>query len=135
MRDDAGIVTTYVAIIAAGLLFVTGLVVDGGAKITTYMRASELADGAARAGAQAVDQGSLYAEGQVHLNAAEAEQRVNDYMANAEHPGAADILAINGNTITVRVTLWQQAKMLVGTSQNISATETATAVRGVEAGS
>jgi Putative Flp pilus-assembly TadE/G-like len=134
-RDDAGIVTTYVAIMTIGFLLVTGLVVDGGGKIATYMEASQLADGAARAGAQAVDQGALYANGEVHINPDQAHQLVNDYMAEAKHPGDAEVLGINGNTITVRVTLWQQAKILVGASRNVSATASATALRGVETGS
>jgi hypothetical protein len=134
-RDDAGMVTTYVAIVATALILMTGLVVDGGAKIRTYIEASDLADGAARAGAQAVDQGDLYADGRVHINAAEATRRAREFAASSGHAGAIELVTVNGNTVTVRVRLWQQAKMLVGTSAWITAQESATALRGVDTGS
>ena len=128
-------ITTYVAIVATSLILMTGLVVDGGAKIRTYVEASHLADGAARAGAQAVEEGSLRTSGLVRIDAADARERASQYVAD-NGPDSAEVVSatVNGNTITVRVRIWQQAKMLQGTSQWIAATESATALRGVETG-
>jgi hypothetical protein len=134
-RDDRGMITTYVAIVATSLILMTGLVVDGGAKIRTYVEASHLADGAARAGAQAVDENTLYASGRVRIDAAEATQRAREYVADSG-PDSAEVVhvAVNGNTVTVTVQIWQRSKMLQNTSQWIAATESATALRGVETG-
>lgn len=131
--DERGMVTIYVAIMAAALLFMTGFVVDGGGKITTYMRATSLAGNAARAGAQAADQGELYRTGTVRIDAAEAEQLVDEYLATAECPGCGDTTVV-GNTVTVTVTLTYSPKMLLGGDREIVASESATAVRGVETG-
>lgn len=132
-RGDEGVITTYVAIVATSLLFVTGLVVDGGAKISTYIRASNLAGSAARAGAQAVDEGQLYATGDVVIEPARAEELALEYLAAAGYPGSGDI-DVAGNTVTVEVTLTQTPVMLPGGSQDITARKTATAQRGVETG-
>ena len=134
LRDDRGVVTTYVAILATALLFVTGLVVDGGGKISTYIEASNLASGAARAGAQAVDQAELYDTGDVVIDPAEAEELASNYLAAAGHPGTGAI-EVDGNTVTVAVTLTHNPKMLPIEAQAITADESATALRGVETGS
>jgi Flp pilus assembly protein TadG len=132
--DDRGVVSTYVAILATALLFVTGLVVDGGGKIATYIEASNLASSAARAGAQAVDQAELYDTGDVVIDPAEAEELANAYLAAADHPGTG-VVEVDGNTVTVTVTLTHVPKMLPIGSQAITADESATALRGVETGS
>jgi len=132
-RDDKGIVTTYVAIVATSLLFVTGLVVDGGSMIATYMEASNLAGSAARAGAQAVDEAQLYATGDVVLDREQATELALEYLATAGHPGTGTV-SVDGNTVTVLVELPHASKMLPGGPPTISADESATALRGVETG-
>lgn len=134
-RDDQGMVTLYVAIMATALMvFVTGLVVDGGGRITTYMRASSLAGNAARAAAQAADQGELYRSGTVVIDPGEAQQLVDDYLTAADCAGCGRIDDIAGNTITVTVTVTYDPKLLPGGPVELVATETATALRGVETG-
>ena len=132
--DDQGMVTIYVATMAAALLFMTGFVVDGGGKIATYMRASSLAGNAARAGAQAADQAELYRTGTVRINGPEAEQLADEYLATAGCPPGCGATSVVGNTVTVTVTLTHSPKMLPGGPQEIAASESATAVRGVETG-
>lgn len=131
--DDRGMVTIYVAVMAASLLFMTGFVVDGGGKIATYMRASSLAGNAARAGAQAADQGELYRTGTVTIDAVEAEDLVDEYLVTAGCPGCGQT-TVAGNTVTVTVTMTYSPKMLLGGDRTIVASESATAVRGVETG-
>lgn len=132
-RSDDGVVTTYVAIVATTLLFVAGLVVDGGGKITTYIRASNLAGSAARAGAQAADEGALYANGEVVIDLVEAEELAYQYLADAGYPGSGQV-SVDGDTVTVTVSLTHDPMMLPVGTQEIQATESATAVRGVETG-
>jgi Flp pilus assembly protein TadG len=132
--DERGMVTIYVAIMATALIFVTGLVIDGGAKIATYMEASNLAANAARAGAQAADQGELYSTGTVVIDPDEAEQLVDEYLTTAGCPPGCGDTTVEGNTVTVTVTLQQTRKMLPGGSVSIVAASSATALRGVETG-
>lgn len=134
--DDRGVVATYVAFLAGPLLLVTGLVVDGGGTIATYIEASNLASGAARAGAQAVDQDALYQTGEVVLLEDEAEERAAGYLLAAS--GGVEDFSVDvngaGNTVTVSVTLIHDPRMLPTGSQPITAEASATALRGVEAG-
>jgi hypothetical protein len=127
-------VTTYVAIVATSLILMTGLVVDGGGKIATYVEASQLADGAARAAAQAVSQADLYQSGTVRLDAAGANARARGFAARSNHRGAIYRVVTRGNTVTVTVRLRMTAKMLPGMTGFVYATESATALRGVETG-
>lgn len=52
--DDRGVVTAFVVIFAVALVFMCGLVVDGGRLLNAHRRARDVADSAARAGAQAI---------------------------------------------------------------------------------
>ncbi len=53
-RDEGGQVTAFVTMFMVALVFVAGLVVDGGRLIAAKRRADNRAEQAARAGAQAV---------------------------------------------------------------------------------
>ena len=133
--DDRGVVATYVAFLAGPLLLVTGLVVDGGGKIATYIEASNLAGGAARAGAQAVDEGALYTTGEVVLIEDDAEEAAATYLIAAGGVEEYDVdVDSDGDTVTVSVTLIHDPKMLPTGSQAITAEASATVLRGVEAG-
>jgi Flp pilus assembly protein TadG len=130
-RDDRGVVTAYVAIVATGLIFVAGLVHDGGQMINTYLEASDLAGNAARAGAQATSSAELYRSGRVQLDADDAESRAQAFLARAGHPGAGTV-RVDDNEVTVTVTLHQSARILPIGPRTLEATASATAVRGVE---
>jgi Flp pilus assembly protein TadG len=130
-HDDRGVVTAYVAIIATGLIFVAGLVHDGGRMINTYLEASDLAGNAARAGAQATNADELYRSGTVRLNPEEAEDRAHAFLARAGHGGAGSV-RVDGDVVTVTVTLHQSSQILPIGPRTLEATASATAVRGVE---
>ena len=55
LHGDEGMVTAFVAILAVSIIFVTGLVLDGGYVLAAKREANNLAEQAARAGAQHVD--------------------------------------------------------------------------------
>jgi hypothetical protein len=94
-------VTAFVAILACGLLVVTGLVVDGGIALTAEVTAMSQAEDAARAGAQAVDLPRLRTNRTVTLDPAAARQGAQDYLAAAGAHGSAQATT---QQVTVRVT-------------------------------
>ena len=57
--DDDGSVSVYLAVWAVALMAMAGLVIDGGAAIAARARAADLAQQAARAGADALSPVSL----------------------------------------------------------------------------
>lgn len=130
---DRGSVTPFVAIIAGGLIFVAGMVYDGGMVLSTYTRAGDLAANAARAAAQATDPAELYATGTVRLDEDDARARADALLAQAGHPGTGDV-NVEGNQVTVTVTLQHNPRILPISARSISASASATAVRGVEGG-
>jgi Flp pilus assembly protein TadG len=130
-RNDRGMMSGFVAALATGLLFMTGLVYDGGRMINTYMEASNLASNAARAAAQAADTGELYRSGAVRLDLADAQARANAYLDQAGHHGQRTV-TVNGDTATVTLTIGLRARILPIGTRTIRATASATAQRGVE---
>jgi hypothetical protein len=120
----------FVAILAVGLVFVTGLAWDGGQYIKTYVEANNLAEAAARAGAQASDPGELLV-GRVGVDAADAQTRVAELLADAGHAGAGET-TVSGERVTVTVTLTQPSHILSLGPRQITATASATPTRGVE---
>jgi hypothetical protein len=131
--DDRGWVTASVAILAVSLLFVTGLVIDGGRRISAYMRASDLAANAARAGAQAADRSVLYESGVTTLDPGEATAAALGFLADAGHPGTGAVDSVVGNQVTVTVTLEHQSIILDWADATVTASATSTATPGVNA--
>ena len=129
-EDDRGMFSGFVAILAVGLMFVAGLAWDGGQYIKTYVEANNLAEAAARAGAQASDPAELLV-GRVGVDAADARVRVADLLADAGHAGAGQA-TVSGERVTVTVTLTQPSHILPLGPRRITATASATPTRGVE---
>jgi hypothetical protein len=124
-------ISAYVAGMGAALLMVAGAVYDGGRFVNAYGEASDLAGNAARAAAQAADQGELYRSGTVRLDSAEATRRAIEFLDVANPDAAADVF-VEGNTVTVTVSLTSTPRILPIGTRTIRATATATAQRGVE---
>jgi hypothetical protein len=129
--DDRGVFSIFGALVAAALVFVAGLAYDGGQYIKTYVEANNLAESAARAGAQAADPRDLLT-GTTNIDPGAAQARVAESLANAGHGDAART-TVSGARVTVTVTLSQPAHILPLGPRSISATATANAARGVEA--
>lgn len=124
-------ISAYVAGMGAALLVVAGAVYDGGRFVNTYGEASDLAGNAARAAAQATDRGELYRTGGVQLDPTDANQRAIDFLAVANPDAEVDV-AVDGNTVTVTVSITSSPRILPIGARTIRATATATAQRGVE---
>jgi hypothetical protein len=132
-RDDRGQITPALVVLVLGAYFALGLVVDGGRSLGAYVRAHDLAQSAARAGAQATQPDDL-AVGTTRVDAASAEAAVAEFMATAGNPGSANV-TVNGTEVTVTVTVTQSMLFLPpGGSRQFSGRASTTATRGVEAG-
>ena len=129
-RNERGVVTAFVAILATGLLMAAALVHDGGQVLARYREATDLARSAARAGAQAVDRPGLDTA-DVRVDASGARRRVDDYLADAGHPGTAAV-TVEDDQVTVRVTLASDTHFLPIGPGEVTATASATAVAGVD---
>jgi Flp pilus assembly protein TadG len=128
-RDDRGQATAFIAVVATALIMVAGLAYDGGQFLRAYLEASDLAEAAARAGAQATGVDDLFG-GETSLDPALAEANVNTFVAETGHPGAATT-SVDPDSVTVTITLSRPAHILPLGTKSISATATAQPARGV----
>jgi Flp pilus assembly protein TadG len=126
LHNERGAVSTFLAVLALALLAAVGLVVDGGRKVNTLREASNLADNAARAGAQAIDLDTLRTDGTVRLLPGAAEQEALDYLAELGH--SATEIIVTDDTITVTVELTVDPVLLPTGQITVTATETASAI-------
>ena len=125
VRNERGVVSTFLAVIALAMLMAAGLAIDGGRKINALLEASHLADNAARAGAQAVDLDTLRTSGDLRLLPEEAAVRVDQYLTSLGHTGEITVV---GDTVTVTVSLTVDPVLLPMGPITVTATETAAAV-------
>jgi len=88
---ESGAVAPLVAVMLLGLLALAALVVDGGVLFAARRDLQGMADGAARAGAMAVDEGLLRETGAVRLDAAVARTAARRYLETAGFEGVARI--------------------------------------------
>ncbi len=109
VREESGSVTPLVAVMLLGLLAVAALVVDGGVLFAARRDLQALADGAARAGAMAVDIQRLRETELVRLDPEEAEEAVRQYLDAAGFNGTstirADILSVTVHLSETRPTV------------------------------
>lgn len=109
-RDETGAVTAFVTIFAVALLFVAGLVIDGGYVLAARRTAIDEADAAARAGAQAVSSSTLrQTNGPVMIDEAVARQRVETYLQSTGHAGT---VTVTGDVVSVDVTFTRKMTLL-----------------------
>lgn len=131
MKDERGAVTAFVACFAVALIAVFGLVVDGGLILATRRQAFNVADAAARVGAQGVDESALRSGRPLTLDALDARRRALDYLTVAGLDGTVEIV---GDRITVTVTAERELSVLGFTGMGpveVTATGTARAVQAV----
>jgi hypothetical protein len=106
---ESGMVTAFVVIFTLALLLMAGLVLDGGLALAAKVQAIDDAQAAARAGAQAIDIPTYRASGQITLDPAQATADAQHYLAAAGHTGT---VAVNGEQVTVTVTITQATQIL-----------------------
>ncbi|MFB7636950.1 TadE/TadG family type IV pilus assembly protein [Streptomyces sp. NPDC056149] len=101
LADDRGQATAFVVGIAAALWLFAGIVVDGGLALAGKAQALDVAQEAARTGAQQLDIDRLRDHQDVRLVRAEAAQAARGYVSSVGDTGSA---AVKGNAVTVHVT-------------------------------
>jgi len=130
---DDGQVTAFVVVMVGALILVAGLVIDGGLALAARVRATDEAQAAARAGAQAIDLATYRQSGTIILDPTAATDAAQQYLTNTSDRGQ---VAVTGDLITVTVQVTQPTQVLdiVGLhSLTVSGTASATAVRGITA--
>ena len=99
-----------VAVMLLGLLAMAALVIDGGLLFAERRDLQASADGAARAGAMAIDEDLLRETGAVRLDSAAARTAAERYLDGA---GVEGTVRIDANMLSVSVDLEQQRPTLM----------------------
>lgn len=131
-RRDEGSVTLFAAVTMVGMLALLGLAVDGGQQIEAARRADALAEGAARAGGQAINLPDAVQGDRPTLDPGAAVAAAQAYLSGVRVTG---VVRVTGpTTLTVRVTIHRHTAFLslLGIDE-LTATGNATArlARGV----
>lgn len=121
ITDDSGIATIWALSVAVACLLMAGLVLDGGTILRARSSAYDLAGGAARAGAQELDQQSL-AEGRINVDSDAARRTVLAWLALRDTSGS---VVVDGDTVTV--TIRDEVPLQILRPASVTVTETASA--------
>ena len=126
--------TAFVTIFTVALIFVIGLVLDGGSLLAAKRQADNEAESAARAGVQALSVDRLRSSGDQELDPAQAAIAVNQHLSRL---GRAGTVAVAGDSVTVTISIEQPLQILgIGGLAQVTVTGQGTArtVRGVDQG-
>jgi Flp pilus assembly protein TadG len=102
-------VTVFVVIIFSSLVLLAGLVLDGGYTLAAKMRAISAADGAARAGAQAIQNAAYRDKGEVTFDTYAAVASGNAYL---EDSGIEGTTTVENGVVVVRTKVPQSMAIL-----------------------
>jgi Flp pilus assembly protein TadG len=132
--NDEGIVTAFVVIFAVALVFVCGLVLDGGRVLAAKREANNLAESAARAGAQAISDDAVRRSSAVILDGTAAQTAACDFLSRARQPcGNGTFVSTDGNEVTVTVRSSVDLLLLLVGTQTFTVDRSACVVRGITA--
>jgi uncharacterized membrane protein len=132
VRDDEGMVTAFVVVFALALVFVSGLVVDGGRMLAEARAVDNLADSAARAGAQAISEDRVRAGDTIVLDEDEAQRLACVFLERTGRScGGGTTVTVTGNDVTVRVEGRIDLLLLPGADKTVSAEGTACVAIGI----
>ncbi|WP_060954419.1 pilus assembly protein TadG-related protein [Streptomyces hygroscopicus] len=106
---DRGQVTAFVIGVVAALWLFAGIVVDGGLALAGKARALDVAQEAARTGAQQLDVGRLRSADDIRLSHGKATRSATSYVVATGDTGRA---TVRGDEVTVWVTHHQRAQIL-----------------------
>ncbi len=130
---DEGAVSLLFVIVAIAVVSAIALVVDGGRRLGALTEAQDLADNAARAGAQAVDAQVFRDTGEPEIDEPQARANIAAFMASIDTSSEAAVSSIEvvGSNVTVEITI-AAPRSIVWPSRTVSATETANAIAGTD---
>lgn len=125
---DRGSITAYLLITTVAIFALAGLVLDGGAALAAHGRAADVAQQAARAGADALDESSLRSATPAGLTAHPTSARAAASKVLAAAGVTGEITVDGGRvTVTARVTKPAAILSIVGISE-VGGTAMATAI-------
>jgi Flp pilus assembly protein TadG len=129
-KDDRGAVTAFATVFTVAVLFVFGLVYDGGRMLAAQRQADNEAAGAARAAAQAIAEDRVRAGETTNLlDVDRADDYVCQYLGAVGRtcdPATYDLVAEpEGARITVRIRLVVPLRVLPGVTRTIEGVSTA----------
>lgn len=131
LRDDAGQAAVFTLILVPALLLIAALLLDAGLALSAKTRALDVAQAAARAGAQHLDLAAYRNGGAVRLDAGRASAAAGAWLVSAGMTGEVTVAGASV-TVTAHTTRRTQLLQLVGVRElHMSASATATARRGV----
>lgn len=107
--DDRGQITAFVVCVFAALWLFAGIVVDGGLALAGKAQALDVAQEAARTGAQQLDIGRLRRGEEVRLVRDKAAAAARAYVAST---GDSATATVQGEAVTVHVTHHQRTQIL-----------------------
>jgi hypothetical protein len=110
---EQGTLSIFVAICATALLMLTGLVIDGGGRLRAIERADAIAQEAARAGGQKIDQATLLQGHGIRLDPRQAEAAARQYLA-ANRITGTPVASTTLVTVTVTTTYHTSLLGLIG---------------------
>lgn len=129
--DERGQVTAFVTIFTMALLFVIGLVLDGGNLLAAKQEASAVAGQAARAGAQMIDLDRFRDTNDESLDETAAYQAANAFLVDNGYEG---VVTVDDRFVSVTVTIKRSALILgIGGMRDLTVhgSSRARAVQGV----
>jgi|SRR5215469_6432113 len=130
MTEDQGSLTAFLAVLATGLFVLVGLVVDGDRALAAKREAIDVAEQAARVGADQLSVDGLRS-GQFVIDPVKAESEVTSYLGAV---GVQGSVTVSGNAVVVHVT-GDAPTMVLGMigirDIQVTATASATNVHGV----
>ena len=131
-RTETGAVTVFVTVFMVALLAMAGLVADGSRILAARRDAANIAEAAARSGAEALDLQGLRSAEQIRLDPTAAIARADAYLATAGYHGTVHA---EPDAVTVTVTVRRTTLLLgaVGIHEfTVTESGTASPVRGIE---
>lgn len=126
LADETGSVSFVIIAIVIISVLMTGLMVDGGSIRNARRSSADVAQQAARAGAQEIDRNHFLAYEEVVLDPTKARQAA---LAVLGVEGVTGTIAVNDKSVTITVT--QPVNLiLLGGGRTVSATRSADAYEG-----
>src|SRR6266508_9781 len=109
LRSDRGTATAWAILIVAVVALLSGAVLDGGNAMAARVQALDIAQQAARAGANQLDLAALRTSGLVRFDPVAAETAAQQFLAEA---GATGTVTATATEVTVTVTRAQPTLLL-----------------------
>ncbi|WP_160050830.1 pilus assembly protein TadG-related protein [Nocardiopsis sp. FR4] len=125
VHDDRGQATAFLVIMATALLLLVALVFDVGGALGERNRNLQLAQEAARAGAQQIDLAAYRADGTLALDPTAAATAANAFLTDA---GVHGTVTVNGDVVTVTAQSTYTFRLLPVGPRTASGTASATPV-------